>query len=458
MPSTGTQEALLATAKTPPLMENQLPSSEHRSGASRFWRMLDRNLDALLPLIFSLQLFSDREVLATGLLIIWLALRLTSQGLHQRRNGSPWAIVLLGLLLVNVRVIVLREESSPSGPSDLLLVMLGLAAGAERAPLAWRASLQWIGVGSLALAALLLLFWPGTLYPSLDFEAVLTQQPLGVGGLNRFGTLVMLLTLCSAYGGLLEPKRWKAWVLLAIAVVGYAVCLRTDSRLAALGPPLAMGLAYLSTRLLGRLGWRRTLITGLGCGAAISTLMGLWWFVAGSGSQLNLVSDLGRLQAARCWASISFSGHNRFLWGIGYGDRSRQFCAEATALARGHNWNPMGHAHNTAAQILGDTGMLGLLAFCLVVAMLALALGRRLRELNHELPWGWQGFSLTEAAVGLNLLLLFNVLTTTVHLINPATQCLIGYLAATALWKPAKGANAGSTLLDPTPPAAAGAG
>ena len=458
MPSTGTHEAPVTSLQPTALIENQISKPSVRLGRSCFWRWVDRSLDGLLPLVFSLQLFSAQELLATGLLMIWLALRLTSQAVHQRGSGSPWAIFLLGLLLVNVRVIVLREESSPSGPSDLLLVVLGLAAGAERAPLAWRASLQWLGLGSVALAVLLPMFWPGTINPSLNFEAVLTQQPLAVGGLNRFGTLVMLLTLCAAYGGLLEQRRWKRLSLLGAAALGYAVCLRTDSRLAALGPPLAMGLAYLITRLLGRLGWRRTLLASLGCGAAIGTLMGFWWFVAGSGSQLNWFSDMGRLQAARCWASIILSGHNRFLWGIGYGDRSRQFCAEATALARGHSWNPMGHAHNTVAQILGDTGTLGLLAFCLVAVLLALALGRRLQALEPEVPWGWQGFSMTEAGLALNLLLLFNVLTTTVHLINPATQCLIGYLAATALWTVANGSGRRPALADQSPPAGADAG
>jgi hypothetical protein len=213
-------------------------------------------LDALLPLIFALQLFRSQELLATGLLLIWLALRLVSQAVRQVRQrpaGTPWAALMLGLLLVNVRVVLFGEESSPSGPSDLLMVVLGLAAGAGRRPASWRASLQWIGLATLPVVVLLALHWPGSLDFSTPLEVVLEQKKVGIGGLNRVATLAMLFSVCAAYGGLLEKTGWKRLALLATALLGYGLCLRTGSRLALLAPLLAMAMAYLISRARGRL-------------------------------------------------------------------------------------------------------------------------------------------------------------------------------------------------------------
>ena len=391
-------------------------------------------IDAALPLIFGLQLFKAQEELAIGLLLIWLAARLVLQAWRQRSEPAPWALVLLGLLLVNMRVILFGEESAPSGPSDFLLITLGLAAGFERSDTAWRTSLQCIGMASVTVSLVLLLYWPGSLSLGIGLEEILSKNRLGLGGLNRLATLAMLFSLAAAYGGLLESKVWRRWSLVGASLLGYALCLRTESRLAMLAPPLAMGLAYLIPRLRSRVGWSRTLAICLaGCGA-LAAMMAFWWFQLASDNRVNLASDLGRLEAARCWSAISLSGHNRFLLGIGFGDRARDFCAKATAYARGSDWHPMGHAHNTLAQILGETGTLGLLAVVLLLVVLVLALIGRLNQQGTAIPWGWRGISLTEAALGLNLLLLFNVITTTVHLSNPASQCLIGYLSATAFW------------------------
>lgn len=392
------------------------------------------NIDAALPLIFSLQLFKAREELAVALLLIWLALRLVVQARRQPSGLGAWPLVLLGLLLVNVRVILLGEESAPSGPSDFLMIGLGLAAGLDRTSLAWRTSLQWIGACAVSVTVLLLLYWPGSAQPGVGLEEILLQNRLGLGGLNRLATLAMLFTLCAGYGGLLERRAWKRWPMLAAALIGYGLCLRTESRLAILAPPLALGLAYLIPRLRSRLGWGRTLIMSMIGTGVLASAVSIWWFLIASDSRLNLWSDLGRLQAARCWSAIALSGHNRFLFGIGFGDRAREFCSEATAYARGGDWRPMGHAHNTLAQVLGETGTLGLLAIGLLLVAIFMALIQRLNQNTSPIPWGLQGTTVTEAAMGLNLLLVFNMMTTTVHLSNPASQCLIGYLSATAFW------------------------
>ncbi|MFY8147650.1 MAG: O-antigen ligase family protein [Prochlorococcaceae cyanobacterium] len=413
------------------------PGDSPPTPLKRFGTAISNGLDALLPLIFSLQLYRSQVLLSTGLLLIWLALRLVSQAVLQRQHrpgGTPWAVLLLGLMLVNVRVVLLGEESSPSGPSDFLMVVLGLSAGAGRSPGSWGASLQWIGITSLPIAILLALHWPGSFDWNLPMEVLLDLRKLGMGGLNRYATLVMAFTVCATYGGLLESKGWKRWPLLAVALLGYVLCLRTGSRLALLAPPLALFLAYLITRARGRLNRHSLLLFGLGSTGAVAALMGIWWFVLAPSRNTNLMSDLGRLKAAQCWAGVAFSGENRFLYGIGLGDRAREFCAAATMQARGEGFRRLGHAHNTLAQILGETGSLGLLAVVLLLVVLALALRHRLRSTPAPLPWGPSGTGPTEAALGLVLLLLCNALATTVFLINPASQCLIGYLASMAFW------------------------
>ncbi|MCP9916700.1 O-antigen ligase family protein [Cyanobium sp. ATX 6F1] len=88
----------------------------------------------------------------------------------------------------------------------------------------------------------------------------------------------------------------------------------------------------------------------------------------------NLISDQGRIDLWRCYASLPFSGNNRFLFGAGYG-KARQLCQ---IFLPGHD-RPLTHAHNLPLQIWAKSGTLPLAALLVALATLGLRLWRRLR-------------------------------------------------------------------------------
>jgi hypothetical protein len=183
----------------------------------------------------------------------------------------------------------------------------------------------------------------------------------------------------------------------------------------------------------------------------IPLALALWWFGVGPEAAINRLSDFRRMEAARCWFALMFSGRNRFIFGVGYGsEKPNQFCYHIPDF-RGE-LGTIGHAHNTVAQMGGQHGILGILALFLVVLTVVLGLRRQLAGVPLSLPLGPRGTTWAEVSLGLNFALAFNALATTIHISNQVNQVLIGLLAATALRAGSSGATAPDASV-PLPPA-----
>lgn len=423
-----------------------------------FFSWLERWLpiDFLLPVVICLYCYKSSRETGGALLVIWMAWRLllplVEQFLRGGRQGPvlPHVALFLGLLLVNARVIILRDDLA--GPSQFLLVALGVVIGTLLSPAGWRSALGWLGVSTLPLGAIFLWHAGSVSRPySLSAVAELAYATLsGHGGISRFATLAMLLTLCAWYGLWLRPGRAMRLLGLLAVATGYLLCLGSGSRVAQVAVPLAAAASWLALRLQGRPKplQRRVLL------AAIATPLALavWWFVLGPESVDNRLSDFRRMEAARCWLSLMASGRNRFLFGVGYGsEKPNQFCHHIPD-ARGQ-LGSIGHAHNTFAQMGGQHGLLGLFALGILVLLVVLGLRRQLAGAGLRLPFGVRGTTWAEVSLGLNLALAFNALATTIHIGSQVNQVLIGLLAATALRPlPAEAAGVASAALPPPPP------
>ncbi|MFM7244599.1 MAG: O-antigen ligase family protein [Planctomycetaceae bacterium] len=415
-------------------------------------------VNALLPLIICFYAYKESRKLAAALLVIWMAWRLLVPLLEMfwasDRRGPvlPHVTLFLALLLVNARVISLRGDVA--GPSQFLLIVLGVVIGTLLCEKGWSSILSWLGFSAIPLGALFL--WHGVasgLPLSLGaIEKVYNMFLAGHGGISRFATLVMLLTLCAWYGLLLRAgKRWKFLGFVAV-FSGYALCLGSGSRVAQVVVPLALSLSWAVQRLKGQAKrlQRRVLFTAVGIPLALA----LWWFVVGPEAATNRLSDFRRMEAARCWLALMWSGRNRFIFGVGYGSEvPNQFCRQIPDF-RGQ-LGTIGHAHNTVAQMGGQHGILGILALFLIVLLVVLGLRRQLSGALVRLPIGPGTTPWAEVSLGLNLALAFNALATTIHISNQVNQVLIGLLAASALR-----ANTPSPLASdraaPTPPVPGG--
>lgn len=410
-------------------------------------------MDALLPVVICLHAAKDTRKLAMALLVIWMAWRLLIPLVEKYRASDrsgpvlPLVTLFLALLLVNARLISLRDDVA--GPSQFLLIALGVVIGTLLSHQGWQSILAWLGFSTIPLGALFLWHGASSGFPfSLSaIETIYNTLLAGHGGISRFATLVMLLTLSAWYGLLL--RSGLGWKLLGVGAVvsGYLLCLGSGSRVAQVVVPLALGVSWALLRLKGRSRrlQRRVLLTVLGIPLALA----LWWFGVGPEAAINRLSDFRRMEAARCWFALMFSGRNRFIFGVGYGSETpNQFCRHIPDF-RGE-LGTIGHAHNTVAQMAGQHGILGILALVLVVLLVVLGLRRQLSGVQVRLPLGLGATPWAEVSLGLNLAMAFNALATTIHISNQVNQVLIGLLAATALRASPSGALAPeSAVLSP---------
>jgi hypothetical protein len=389
-----------------------------------------------LPFVICLHLYKATRELGVALLVIWMAWRLIvpliqAYGMSDRKGPVlPHVALFLGLLLVNARPIALRDDLA--GASQFLLIALGLVIGTLLSDTGWKTTLAWLGCSTIPLMGLFLWHGAAAGYPfSLSaIDQIYNILLPGHGGISRFATLVMMLTLCAWYGLLLRPALPLRVVGLLAVLCGYILCLGSGSRVAHVAVPLAAGAAWLVLHLKGRSKrlQQRLLLAAIGTPIALA----LWWFQVGPETGDNRLSDVRRMEAARCWLSLMFSGRNRFLFGVGYGsEKPNQFCYHIPD-ARGQ-LGSIGHAHNTFAQMGGQHGILGILALLLVVLLVVLGLRRQLGAVAFRLPLGLQATTWAEASLGFNIALAFNALATTIHIGNQVNQVLIGLLAATAL-------------------------
>ncbi|WP_216901860.1 hypothetical protein [Synechococcus sp. CCY 9618] len=413
-------------------------------------------VDGLLPIIFALHVYKKTRETGLALLVIWMAWRLLVPLIERYANGGrrgpvlPHVALFLGLLLVNARPIALRDDVQ--GPTQFLLIALGFVIGTLLVPKTWRATMGWLALSTIPLVVLFIQEASASGYPfSLDSIATIYLSTMrGDGGISRFATLVMMLTISSWYFLLLSRSLLARSLGLTGVICGVILCAGSASRTALVAPPLSAALAWAALRLKGR-SRKLQLQVGL-LVATIPFLSGLWWFLLSPEAARNRISDFNRLAATRCWLGIMFSNKDRFIFGIGYGsDKPNQICRHIPDY-RGE-LGTIGHAHNTLAHIGGQHGILGIIALLILVAMVLLGLRKQFAGVRGILPLGPRGTTWAEASLGINLALGLNAIATTIHIASHVNQVLIGLLAATALSSLPSAAVEGPN--DPSPPSPA---
>jgi hypothetical protein len=391
------------------------------------WLWSAQVYDGMIPIIITFHSFTKTRQLALGLLVIWTAIRLIIQMVVQHQQHPlqlPFEAVFLALILVNTRLIVLREDMD--GPTNFLLIALGFLIGGRQSLRQWRLSLGWLALTPILLAGVLVLHhsavttWSSTVVKDI-YEATMN----GHGGINRFATLLMFVTTSAAYFALLSTSRLARRFGTAAGLIGYVLCFSTDSRLAQIAPPIALLVGWMAVHW--RVGTTKIVLWAAGALASASVAVGMWWFVLAPDASVNQGSDLGRLEAGRCWLSLMLTGRNRFLYGVGYGPKANEMCGY---LKDGKGF---GHAHNTIAQLGGQLGVLGILAFLILAIIVSMGLWRQLTVVSCRLNQEPNQHAFVQAAIGFNTLLLLNTITTTIYRGNQVTQCLIGFLASTSL-------------------------
>ena len=144
------------------------------------WFIAIQPVDVLLPISIVLHTVQDKPLKTTslGLLVIWMTWRLLVPLLQGVINGdrnfeekfqTP-LILLLGLLLINTRMITLRTDLQ--GSVQFLLIALGLLVGSLLSQRQWKHTLTWLGIAALPISFLFL------------HEAITSGFPLVISSVN----------------------------------------------------------------------------------------------------------------------------------------------------------------------------------------------------------------------------------------------------------------------------------
>ncbi len=385
-------------------------------------------IDTLLAIGLILQINSDSKELSLSLLLIWSIIRLLQVARHHQRNEASRQlnityVLLASLLIIQARTIVKVDDEH--GITIFLLISIGAIIGSNLNLDAWTKLLNWMSVVIAVLSIPLLSFYePKHEWMASSYRSFFNE---GFGNINRLAIVVSLLTIASWYAFRQSQRGSFKMVLLIFTLLGYFTCLGTDSRMAAISPPIGALGGWAITHRHSLLRMKQPYKNIAFLFFLISPLAIIWHFAIRKDWSHGLSGDNTRLQLIRCWMNAIFTGHNRFLYGFGHQKQKiMEICSDAKiGNLSAHAPGSAGHAHNTYAHLVGLHGMLGL-TFIILIGILAISNIRKLQQnigpINIDCcPWA-------ECCTGLFITLFINSICTTIHAYNHAIQILIGLI------------------------------
>ena len=316
----------------------------------------------LLLLAVALLFVVDDLQLSSACVLLWMLLALIEQA-----KARPWSLAILGIVALSVRPLILDEGPLPSSHTDYVLMVAAFLCGYGRGP-RW-----WLRCGSVvALATLIGVVL--NLEVVGDFARFGIEYHLPPLTKNQTGLLAGFSSL-TALISLLASHRWRGRLVFSLALAaGLLLLAASDSRggivMLVMGCLLAALLLFRAEllarlrRLLGTPAWLRiglaialaaVLLTGWVSWHGLQDPRGLQTRLADVYGEENLENDSSRLRVYQCYLGLPFTGNNRFIWGIGYGNAMKRGCG-APEIGRS-----LSHSHNLLLQVWAETGISGAL-------------------------------------------------------------------------------------------------
>jgi len=323
------------------------------------------------------------------------------------REARMTFLGLLLLLTMGLRSLVLDSVpgeliTRPNSIYDWILVLTGFYVGVNTSLQQWRRFWALWPLAILSLAILTPLVSHGdniSFSPSLKIGIFWTTLACYIMGLAAIACIGLILR---------SKHLIERLVSLTALVISMGLLIAGDSRIStfaaiagvAIGQAILTALNHQDHRLIDWIKQNRRPLKRYGLMAiTITTVfsLGVWHWVVFSNYHDFLKSirfldpsDQGRAILSRCYFGIPFSGHNRFLLGVGF-ERSKDIACDSRhtqinqilGLDPGKSFN---HAHNIWGQIVGDSGVPALIA-AIAIAILILAVWiRACRKLWQEQP------------------------------------------------------------------------
>ena len=281
--------------------------------------------------------------LSTLPIALWLIVQLIIADRSSRLLHWSW----LTLLLFSVREWWFNNPPHPASITDGLLLISAIICASTISPERWNRLLILPTLGFLPLLATI------TSKPWTPNPFVGSNQAAYL-----FGLFFSVITIW------IIAKFQKSWMLLGpalILVVTFVFLWQTGSRAALISVLASCLFVFVARQFKTKKFWKN-----LGLTSIILIIVYILRAIFSSSSSLpglKAGSDAGRILAYQCFASLPFSGNNRFVYGVGF-DRVGELCqVKFQGLT-------LDHAHNLYLQIWASTGILGIIGILLMSFML----------------------------------------------------------------------------------------
>ena len=341
---------------------SQLCGSVRRAGLVRGLAALSALLQSILLMASIVLLFctQDRQI-SSACVMAWLLIALL-----ERPSPRPWSMAIAGMLMLNVRQVILDEGTLPASHMDGVLIIAAFVCGHRRSSFWWARCAACVAIAVLIAVVINLEIVFDFAWFGIEYHAQALTK-------NQTALLAGLGSLCALFS-LQNAQRWSGRGLYGMALLANLVLLRAaDSRAGVLMGVVALGLAGLLAERGRLVQWASKLARGvrratpLLCVALLILMIAsalTLWLPSGLGPTLptsldhwygeeNLENDASRLKIYSCYLGLPFTGNNRFIWGVGYGNAWSRLC---TAKEVGRS---LSHSHNLVLQVWAETGILG---------------------------------------------------------------------------------------------------
>ena len=300
--------------------------------------------DLLLAVSAALFLLPLDARLSNTPLVLWLLIQCAFA--PSERRWLMWPIFFA--LSLSVRTLSFNDPPHPASAHDAWLFASGLIIACAIPFYRWR----------------YLLYLP--LIAMVPVLITLGQKPWAPNpsvGSNQGAYLLGMFFLISFFGLWDTGKRRMIRIVLLLASVGtFLAVWQTSSRAALVSA--AVAIVFVAVRERSRFSrrfWYEILFAVI---FAVAGYLIRWKFFSANQSLPGLKSgsDLGRLLASQCFASLPLTGNNRLIYGVGF-ERSDQLCQvpfQGLILS---------HSHNLYIQIWSAAGLLGLLGLTLLITL-----------------------------------------------------------------------------------------
>lgn len=301
-------------------------------------------IDFLLPVSITLFLLPGLDPgLSTIPVFLWLCLNF----LFVKRSMRFLALPLAFVLLFSAHSLFGNLPPHPIAISDALLFAVALGSSAFVNTDRWQR---------------IFILLPLSLLPSLPWVTSRPWIPNELAGVNQNAYLIGLASL-SAFSLLFVnlKSQWFRWIGVGFLLISFSLLWMTGSRAALVSVAVSM-----YAGLINRFGFRSRVIKFLTIGVAfvlLALLTRTLYLYSNypSGASPFFGSELGRLQALKCFLKLPFSNEGNFVYGSGFGSL-KELCSSPVKIL---STSP-DHAHNLYVQVWAGSGVMGLIAVGLV--------------------------------------------------------------------------------------------